>query len=322
VVFCILGGVALPITLRGVADISKLGFANKLKENLIEFFRWGLAQAGNYQDVDVITPGTNTGTPDCLYPVSIPGQSDQTTATIWQANNPQWAYETGLIAGREPIVISSIYVNGTSSPNNESTYYIDYPNGRIVFSTAIPATSVVQTSYSYRYYNIYDQTEPWFSTIIYNQFGADQSNSPDGALALLKTNRVQLPVILIEDVPDYKFVPKEIGDISQHAYQDFLMHIIAETAQDRTDLVSIITAQKESVIMGFEPNLRAAANDFLIDYKGRLQSGSNYEGLVSAYPWQQIQFADIKNSRVDSRLPFYRAICRVTLEAWYQPQYP
>lgn len=313
----------MPITLRGTSNVALLGFLNKLKENLIEYFRWGLAQAGNYQDVSIVSLGNNTGTPDCLTPYTFPSQTDQSTATVWQSLHSEWAYETGLVTVRQPIVITQIFVNGTGVANDGSQYSINYWDGRVVFNTPIPVTSIVQVSYSYRYYNIYDQTEPWFNQVVYNQFITDQTNAPPGALALMQSNRVQLPLILIEDVPNYKFVPKQLGDISQFAYQDFILHVMAEDAIDRSNLVSIITGQKETVITGFDPNVRAAAKDFEIDYLGRKVSGkSNYESLVANYPWQQIQFYDIQNSAVDARLPFYRATCKVTLLAWYEPEFP
>lgn len=295
-----------------------------LEENLISFFEWGLLEAGFYDDVQIFALG-DADTPyvaaENLFPVAVPGVSG---GRIWQAPYRNWVYETGLESTRQPIAVSGIYVDGVFRPlggSGQYSYHIDYPNGRVTFDNAISTTSVVQANYSYKRIGLYDEDVPWFSTLVFDSFGptADTSILPSGVLGLLKENQIQLPLIVVEGVARQRMVPKELGNISQWVYQDFLLHVIAENSLDRNNLVDIITHQKDKVFYLYDGNARAADNAYALDYRNSLVPGKPlYPTLVlpapSGYRMNSCRFYQVRGSESSSTPPIFRGVVRATLE--------
>lgn len=292
-----------------------------LEENLMSFFEWGLLEAGFYDDVNIYNLGSATSTydtPENLSPVSVPGLTD---GTVWQAPYRNWVYESGLESVRQPIAVSGIYINGSFQPSSGNTFYIDFINGNVTFNSAIPVSSVVQANYSYKQINLYDQDVPWFNTLIFDAFDADQPTAtlPSGVPGLLKQHAIQLPLILVESVATQRQKPKELGNLSQWIYQDFLFHVIAENSLDRNNMVDILTRQKDKVVYIYDTNQRASDNAFALDYRNSLvASPVFYPQLVelppSGYRINQSRFFEARGVESSASLPLYRGIVRMTME--------
>jgi hypothetical protein len=295
-----------------------------LEENLLEFFNWGLLEAGAYDDVRIFGLGSGTSpynAPENLSPVSVPGV---TAGRVWQAPYRNWAYESGLESTRQPIVVSGVYVDGLFKPLSGSGQYehdVDYTNGRIEFTNAIPITSVVQAEYSYKRVNLYDQDVPWFHTVVFDSFGPEQSTKtvPSGAIGLMRQHEFQLPFILVESVSRQRQVPRELGSISHWVYQDFLFHVVAENSMDRNNLVDLICRQKHKSFYLFDTNARAADNAYALDYDNRLVPNKPlYPTLVSlspsGYRMNEARFYETVGSESSARIPLFRGVVRVTLE--------
>lgn len=302
-----------------ITDIKDLTFANIIRENLIEFFNWGLLEIHGYTDVTIGTIGAaGPKKPENLFMVT---QPSVTNGKIWQSLNPNWVWEQGMESGDTPIAYSGVYVNGVFYAANTAgpfKHYVDYRHGRIVFDTAIATTSVVQAEYSHRWLNIYDQDVPWFKDIILEQFETDQQ-AATGYASLLNNNQLKLPALVVESVPRRRFVPRQLGDLSQWVYVDYLFHILAETDVDLTTIVDIVTSQKDSTIYLFDSNARAAANAVPYDWRGAVNPGAmTFPELVQASPagfrWKQCEFEGMNAQQSGTTLPIFKAVIRVTVK--------
>lgn len=309
-------------TLRGIHNVDDDSLVEILEENLMEFFNWGLLEAGGYTDATVTNLGVNDPTDDSmLIPVHMPGQPD---GRIWQSPHRNWVWESGLDSERQPLPVSGVYVDGTfydASTSGAFAYFVNYPDGRVVFEQPIPTTSVVQASYSYRWVNFYDQEVPWFRDVVFDayRFEVGEDAQPSGVLGLLQEYQVQLPAVIIETVPTRRFVPKQIGDGSQWVYQDFLFHVLTDRSDDRNFLIDAITLQKDKTFYLFDTNARAAANKFALDWHGSLVSNAmTYPMLVdmppSGFRFKRCIFNRMAGQESSGRLPLFRAIIRATLE--------
>lgn len=310
------------IKLNGVhAGNSQL--IDQLEENLMSFFEWGLLEAGFYDDVTIYSLGTNDQTyptPENLYPVAVPHMSG---GRVWEAPYKNWVYESAFESIRQPIAVSGIYVDGVFNPVNGSgqhSYSIDYLNGRVTFDDAISIDSVVQANYSYKRISFYDEDVPWFTTLAFDSFGPGASTSilPSGVTGLLKQHQLQLPLIVVE-ASKQEMKPRELGNITQWVYQDFLFHVVAETSQDRNNLVDIIARQKDKIFYLYDVNAVAANNAYALDYKNSLVLGKPlYPTLVMPYPngfrMTSCRFYNVRKSESYNSLPLYRAVVRVTME--------
>lgn len=305
--------------LNGIKTVDENGLIEQLQENLMEFFNWGLLEAGGYTDVGL---DANYDVDDnTLLPKHISGQPD---GRIWQATHRNWIWESGLESVRQPVQVSGVYVDGTfhsSDSTDGFKHYVNYPEGRIVFDTPIPTSSVVQAEYSYRWVNFYDQNVPWFRDVVFDsmRYELGDSTQPSGVVGLLQQNAVQLPAVIVESVASRTFIPKQFGDLSQWVYQDFIFHIIAENLEDRDYMVDVIGYQKDFTFYLFDTNARRAAHKFALDWHGaKIPGGMTYPQLVDEPPtgfrWKKCTFNKIVGQESSARLPLYRAIIRITLE--------
>ena len=305
--------------LHGISDVDRDELIEQLQVNLMDFFNWGLLEAGGYTDVLIdISDTTEDAT---LLPVHMPGQPD---GRIWQAPQRNWVWETGLESLRQPIAVSGVYVDGTYHNLNTTGQYkhfVNYPEGRVVFDQPISTHSLVQAEYSYRWVNFYNQSVPWFRDVIFDafRFEVGPDSLPSGVLGLLKDNAVQLPAVVIETTATRRMVPKQIGDLSQIVYQDFLFHILTENVADRDFMIDVITLQKDKTFYLFDTNARAAANKFGLNYHGSINPGGfTYPQLVQPSPdgfrWKRCVFNKMVGQETSVRLPLFRAIIRVTVE--------
>src|SRR5690606_15663885 len=136
-------------SLKGVTNISDKSTSEILEDNLIEFLKWGFIDAGGFFNVVRNTSGVYHGEYDNLRCVSDPNYTD---GQVWTAFRRDWIWESGTSVG-EPIQISGVYIDGVFHPTGDSGYehHYDYPNGRVIFDTAISPTAVVELEYSYRW---------------------------------------------------------------------------------------------------------------------------------------------------------------------------
>ena len=275
--------------LRGVTNTQDAALSNILLDNFIQFYDWGFLDKGGYINITTPASGMYGGSKHLLKPVADPNYSAN---QVWQAYRENWVWETGVSRTTQPISISGITKNGTFLPfsyNPTSGYYvgsgyrIEYPNGRIIFNSPIPATSVVSVNYSHKWVKV-DRAEgvPFFRQIQQGSFRLDQNFfTGSGDYVQLGQTRVQLPAVFIETPIRRTYSPFQLGG-GQWAQTDMVVYVLAENSSTCTDLLDMISYQNDRDIKLFDLNGVYKSGDFAINYRGDLVDKSkNYPVLLS-----------------------------------------
>lgn len=288
-----------------------------IEHNLASWLNWSLLSIGAF---DNIQRNTNTGFGDRskLKPVNdirFPANSR------WQSHRTDWVWESGLNYHTQPINVTGVWVNNNFYPTATTTglyqHYINYPNGQVVFNTGIPSTSVVQAAHSQKYVQVHRSDVPWFSQIINRSMRVNDvqfdvpSSSGAGGWNILAENRIQLPSIIIEPTLSFNIKPAEIGNMAGIYKEDFLLHVLAETPQDRKRLTDILVKQFDYRIQTYDiDNV-----PYPLDIYGRpTPSALTYPQLIEDYPWQPIRISNISsNVQPDLGKYLYWSTVRYTL---------
>ena len=267
--------------LVGVNNTQDSKLSNILIDNIIQFYDWGLLDKGGYNNIYIPTSGMYGGSKHLLKPANDPNYAPN---QVWQGFKNNWVWETGVARTTQPVQISGIYRGSTFLPftyNSSSGYYvgsgyrIDYPNGRVIFNTPIPATSVVSLNYSYKWATVQKSEGITFFRQI-EQAGSrlDQFPSSSGDWIQLGQNRVSLPAIFVENPKKRSYTPYQLGG-GQWANTDILMYIISDRLEICTDILDMISYQNDRVIHMFNTNTVSRSGDFPINYTGDLKNKSN-----------------------------------------------
>lgn len=313
--------------LKGVTEIGDSLLSEQLKANLVEFFNWGLLGVGGFTNVtrSSIAP---YGTGVLPAQLRLVDDKNYNIGQIWESHRQDWVWESGVDYAYQPIQISGVYVNNTfynSSTTGTYEHKIDYPRGRVIFTNAIPSSSVVEVNYSHRYVSFYTSDAPWFKEVIFNSYRVDDpqfTQLSSGVWTILSQNRIQLPAVIVETVPRRKFIPMQLGG-GQWVNTDVIFHILAETTWDRDKLMDIISFQKEKTLLSFDKNAMTDANRFPLDYAGSIASGAMvYPDLVKSsgeggFFWKKIFVKDMQTQESPSMPPLHRAVVRGTFEIDY-----
>lgn len=314
-------------TLKGITDIGDSTLCEQLKANLVEFFNWGFLGVGAFTNVTRGggSPYDEGASPAQLRLVNDPNYN---LGQVWEANRQDWVWESGVEYAFQPIQISGVYVNNVfhaASSTGTYEHAINYPRGQVIFSNAIPGSSVVEVNYSHRYVSFYTSDAPWFKEVFFNSYRVDDpqfTQYASGVWAVLAQNRIQLPAVVVETVPRRTLTPMQLGG-GQWINTDVLFHILTETTWDRDKLMDVITFQKERTLLSFDKNAMVAANKFPLDYQGSIASGAMvYPDLVQSsgdggFFWKKIFIKEMKAQDSPSAPPLFRAVVRGTFEIDY-----
>lgn len=282
-------------TLKGVTHISDPLVSDQLEANLIGFFQWGFLGVGGFFTArrgDETCYGA--ADPSRLRPVTDQNYAD---GRVWEGFRKDWVWESGVEYRDQPVRVSGVWVDGAMVPVGSSVA-VDYPNGRVVFAEPRAQTSVVQAEHSYRLFQVYSVDNPAWAQI---QTGSFRPDDPQflqlgsGAWDVLAQNRVQLPAVFVEAVPNAKRVGRQMGG-GEWVYQDVLFHVLAEERFHAKWLHDTIVAQQDKTIRGFDKGRMLTDDAFPVDAWGAPRpSGLMYPDLVKpsgqgGYYWDDITF--------------------------------
>ena len=298
-----------------IDSIGKTTLSQQIQDNLVEFFSWGILDKGGFFNVNAPAVGLYGGNKHQLRLVDDP---NYTAGQVWEGFRNNWVWESGLSTATQPIAVSGVFVGGNFHPaTGVGTYahHIDYPNGRIIFDSAISTTSTVTAEYSYKWAKVMAaNATPWFKEV---QLRADRidsshfSNTGSGDWSQLAQTRLQLPAIGIEIVPRRSFKPVELGSLNQWVYTDVLFHILAEDEFTRNKIVDMVSFQNEKTIYMFDIDKIAQSGRFPLDYRGMISEKSvasgalNYPNLVtvSGYRDRELRFSSMTVQQMDAINP-------------------
>ena len=255
--------------------------SNTLLDNFIAMYDWGLLDRGQFYNIDIPESGIYGGDRHKLRTAQDPNYTD---GQVWEGYRQNWVWESGISATDEqPITISGVFVDDTfyATGNVTKPFYIDHPNGRVVFDTALTTTSAVQLEYSHKWVQVIPaQGVPWFRQIqqgsFRNEEGFQVSNS--GNWVQLGQTRVQLPAIAIEVVPAKSLQPYQLGG-GQWVNTDLVFYIISENHWECTNLIDAIVYQNDRTIHLFDPTAVAISGVLPFNYRNELNENAIPSGL-------------------------------------------
>jgi hypothetical protein len=260
-----------PTTLNGLDNISDFSYQEILEQNLITFFDWGLINADGFMNVRIPSSGAYGGDFSKLRPVD---DIRYATGRVWESARMNWVWETGLASSVQPISISGLFINNIYKPITGGTYYIDYPNGRVVFNTGIALNSTVRIEHSSKFVNVTStQNVPWLRFSQNNSFRVDDTNflSGSGLWSNYGETRVQFPTIAVEVLTERK-AGFQIGG-GQYCRNRVNFFVIAEDKNTVDRLSHIIDNQYQKTIYLFDSNRMASDSKFSLNQFGTPNSG-------------------------------------------------
>lgn len=288
--------------LLGVANVQDFTLSNIITDNLIKFYDWGFVDKGGYTNINKPASGMYGGNKHELKLVKDPAYAD---GRVWETFRQNWVYQTGVNRTTQPNQVSGVYVgnsflpysyNPTSGQYIGSGYRLDYPNGRVIFDSPIPTSSVVTMDYSYKWLKV-DRAEgvPFFRNIQQRSFRLDENFfSGSGNWVQIGGTRVQLPALFVESPVEITYRPYQLGG-GQWAQTDVVVHVLAENNASCVDIVNILSYQNDRDLQLFDSNRVYNSGDFALNYRGDLvDAGKDYKYLVDQYNYGQCRIYDTK----------------------------
>jgi hypothetical protein len=288
---------SMSLELKGVSQhFQHDNLSNILEFNLKTYYDWSLLSLGAWNDVTIPTSGVYGGDFSRLRLVQ---DANYTSGCVWEAAKKDFVWESGVnytgVTGNvmNPQPVGQPVVGGVTITTG---YYVDYPNGRLIFENAINVTGVVKLPYAYRYVQVYRADDaPWWRQIQYHAHRVDSTQflqSASGEWSIFGVNRVQLPAVVIEVVPRGFGKGWELGSDSLEQVRDVQFHILAENSWDRNNLMDIFNCQVDRKIHLFNSN--SAVSDWPLDYRGMLTGSKNYPYFVSetGHRWRVCEFKE------------------------------
>lgn len=313
-------------TLSKFAGVTNYGdplFSDTLESSVYMFMQAAFLNIGAFTNINIPTGTYPNGVGSHSYePYKLRLSRDPrySTGKAWEGIRSDWVWESGVDYPHQPISISGVFVNNTYYPNTSvgvSGFKINYPEGKIIFNTAIASTSVVKCAHSYRNVRISSSDVNWFQSVQFDSFRGDDiqfSQKGSGAWDVLSINRVQLPAIVLESLPSVNMKPYELGAINRVHYQDMFMHVLAETPWDRKQIHDIITNQYQKRILLINKKKLLQDNKYPLNYDGTLaSSGISYDQMLNnTYSLQPVAWERIRSQEQITAPPMFAATIRVT----------
>jgi len=303
-------------TFKGITSYSDTQLMGELENNVKMWLDWSLLNIGAWSNATGYS-GTYYGHPSKL---SMVNDTSYTTGKVWQGNRKDWVWESGVNYNgtNNPVNITGVTVNNIPMSTG---YYVNYPLGRVILTTAIASGSTVTTDYSYRNVQVYKADDaPWWKELQYNSF---DSASPQftqdpktGDWSIGAYQRIQLPAIVMETVSRGTSKGYEIGNGALEVDQDMLFHVLADNRKDRNNLVSILFLQNDKYIWLFDSNVINSGQNFPLNSRGSRVNSLLYPDLVSetGFRYKKCQFTKTTMSEVQSANPnLYEGVVRSTL---------
>jgi hypothetical protein len=317
---------ATAYNLKGFDSVFDATLNNELQDNIVEFLDWALLEKGNYFNVDL---GETSPNGQDYSRLRLSSDDNFTAGQVWEGFRENWVWQSGVSYSPTPVVgtnndkpgISGVYVNSTFYPSNTTgiyAHYVDYYNGRVVFDTAIPTGTTLQTEYSYKWINvIYANEVPWIQDIQYRTYDLTSEflQGGKGKWDQLPESRIQLPFIAVEIVPRRTMKGYQLGG-GQWVSTDVLFHCTAEDEYTRNKLVDIISLQNDKTMLRFNSNTTASSGDFPIDHQGTPVSGAlRYPDLINKHYGGKIRLTNSSVQGMDTiNSNFYAGIVKLTAE--------
>lgn len=268
--------------LRGTLNTQDATLSNILLENFLTFYDWGFLDKGAFYNISIPESGIYGGDKHKLRPVKDPNYSD---GQVWEGYRSNWVWETGVSIDTEPTRISGVFVENNTfraTGNVEQPYYISYPDGRVVFDSAISTNSTVHLAYAHKWVNVIPaEGVPWFREIQQGSMRSDNATFlqfGSGDWAQLGQTRVQLPALAVEVVPPKSFFGYQLGG-GQIVSNDILFYVVAENHWECANIMDQVSFQNDRTLWLFDTNEIGASGVYPLNYRGEINENALPSGL-------------------------------------------
>lgn len=239
-----------------------------IAKSLVMFFDWGFVDSGAFNSVSISATDIRGSDRSKLKLVHDP---NYTQGRVWQTFHNNLVSESGTTVG-SPIQISGVFVGSTFYSALSGDYTLDYPNGRVIFDSAIPTGSVVKMAYSYKNITIVDSQDVPFLRELqgnWNDLTDKQYNqSKSGEWSVNGERRLQLPVIAFETSVLVDRSPYELGSYRNLIDDTTKVHIFAESETEAKNLSDIVADQFPRTLFLLDIDRIAKSGDYPINYDG------------------------------------------------------
>lgn len=243
--------------------ITDPSISESILNNFVDFYDWGLLDAGGFYNITMPQSGIYGGD---RHQMRMVDSKNYNVGQVWEGYRKNWVWEgSGNIDGvtEQPINISGVYIDGSFYDNANLThpFYIDYPEGRVVFDNALPTSSVVELEYSHKRVSVIPaKGVSWFRQIQQNSFRNEKDFQVHGSggWVQLGQSRIQLPALAIEVVPAQNTKPYQLGH-GQWVNTDVIFYTITENHWECVNLVDTIVSQNDRSIMLYDTTQVAAS---------------------------------------------------------------
>lgn len=285
------------MSLLSLGDITKKTPEEILDDNIQNMLDWSLLNAGAFINITVPTSGVFGGNRHRLGPVV---DFSYNNGQVWQTYSKNLVWESGV---NNAINISGIHVNNTFIPIN-SGYYINYPEGRVVFETPINTTDEVEMEYSHKVVTIEKANSiPFFKRLQSDNYLVDVNNFDVGSGSFVPNSdtRVNLPVIGFSTF-SRGTEPRALGGYERYLNVTAKFHIISDNEGYCKRLGNILTDNQKMFNL-YDSNKVAASGDYPLDYRGSINTGKTYPDLLKlnidgGYRWAKCDIAQTVGEKV------------------------
>jgi hypothetical protein len=300
------------------------GRKSLLESNLQFWLENKMLTEGLYRNID--TGQTDFYGRDLSVLIPVTNDEDFQDGQVWQSAFKNWVYESGIVPSQSgltpPTSVSGVTVDGTFYPDTTVgafAHFVDFPNGRIVFTSPISSVSQVQASFAYKRVTV-DFAESFDNERMDLLIETAIKDNPQQSGVQgypTKANRT-LPAIWI-DVLRRKNDGYELG--SKSLISDFfgVLHVWARDRWLRNIVEDILNAAHRDVLLGIDFN----EAPFPLLSKGRRNPAwttySDYANMWSPYFWRRIYLDEI-GAKKDKPL-FEVERTRVTFQARIYPNF-
>lgn len=237
--------------------------------------------------------------------------------TVWQSAFKNWVHESGIIPTETgvapPLLASGVTVNGTFYPYDNAAvgydasyaHFIDWPNGRVIFTNALTSSDVVQGQFAYKeigveYSNAFENESKEFYVETMYKDNPYQS----GVITYPQENDRTLPMVFI-DVDQVDYDAYELGNASNVATMRGSFIIWSRDSYTVDLLDDLLGYQEHTVLLGIDFNQPGGCPFPLQAFGSKNLAFTSYgstASLGSPYFWRRIYLDNVSSRKLP---PYY-----------------
>lgn len=284
---------------------------SQVKQNLDLYLNDLFLRQGFFTDISTGETDIYSRDISQLSSVSDPSFPDN---TVWQSAFKQWVHESGLVTDfaniSSPIVASGVTVDGTFYPTDSAApgfnpifaHNVDFPNGRIIFSSAISSSSTVQVEFSYKEITVdFASTFENESKDFFIETAFKDNPHQTGVITYPEFNSRTLPMVLI-DVLRTSRDAYELGSASTVAVLEGSFIIWSRDEFMRDQIEELLSDQEHTVLLGINFNTAPFPLTHIGDKNSSYTNYDTLANLASPHFYRRIYLDEVSTRRL---APFY-----------------